>query len=90
MPSALLRPDVRLPNRASLGAKVPTGRPLVWSQRGEEKAGQGLCGWRQPRPSLLHPPTVPPGDAPRVRGLGLRDSGRLAVRAALGWPFPAL
>lgn len=35
------------------------------------------------------PRAMPPGGARRVRGLGLGDSGRLAVAAALTWPFPA-
>lgn len=57
------------------------------SARGEEREGQGLAfGVGRAGAS----PAVPPGGACRVRGLGLRDSGRLAVTAALGWPFPAL
>lgn len=91
MPSALRCPDVRLLTGPRTAGKSPLEDPgQIWAGAGQERRG-GTLRSEQPRPSPLHPPTVPPGDAPsRVRGLGLRDSGRLAVRAALGWPFPAL
>lgn len=72
--------------------KVRALRPRVGPSRRARKCGLGQRALRSesaaPRASRSR--AVPPRGARRVRGLGLPDSGLLAVTAALGWPFPAL
>lgn len=71
-------------SRPCASVKVRAGRPWVVSS---QPAEQRTLRSESAAPGASQ---FPPGGARRVRGLGLRDRGRLAVTAALGWPFPAL
>lgn len=86
MPSGIVCHDVRLLHQASHSGKVSTwSDPNSWGRAGGAGTRVGVAA-----PQRLHPLTVPPSGARPVRGLGLLDRGRLAVTAALSWPFPAL
>lgn len=92
VPSALRCPDVRRPKRACALARVVgkarRSEVSLWQPAGKCGRASGLRS--DAAVPQLDPRAVPPSGARRVRGFGLHDSGRLAVTAALGWPFPAL